>query len=449
MFYDTNKVNNVLNCKKCLNRFDEPSLLPCGSSICSFCLKSIKVTNKSEFKCLVCDELHEMPQKGLAINKLAVEMLSFEMIQVSRGKAYNSLKETLKDILNNKSIIEHRLNHPNDFIKEHFIDLRNEVQLATEEIHKKVDDLSEEVILEINEYEKQLISSKKKSSSESKDPLNEFFIKSLYGFRLFQLRTFHLKTEEYLIEPELNDENLDQLNRKAIDFKEKSNLEIKNLKEMILNGRYISFESKKDNINKLFLGRIHNTILNTSILSNVKEIDELICLCDFPVNQQWKLIYKASQDGFEASTFHSKCDKKPNTLIIIKSQNGNVFGGYTEQDWSNNDPPSVNVDKPDQNAFIFSLINKENTPLKIKCSHNQGILCNNTKGPIFGGSGGNSDLVIENRSNINLSSSNLGHYYIHPDYAYGSVKAQSFLAGSFQFQVSEIEVFIKEKVLRF
>ena len=48
-------------------------------------------------------------------------MLSFEMIQVSRGKAYDSLKETLKYI----RIIEHRLNNPNDFIKEHFIDLRN------------------------------------------------------------------------------------------------------------------------------------------------------------------------------------------------------------------------------------------------------------------------------------------------------------------------------------
>ena len=69
MFYDTNKVNNVLNCEKCLNRFDEPSFLPCGSSICSFCSKSIKVTNKSELKCIVCDELHEIPQKGLSIKK--------------------------------------------------------------------------------------------------------------------------------------------------------------------------------------------------------------------------------------------------------------------------------------------------------------------------------------------------------------------------------------------
>ena len=114
-------------------------------------------------------------------------------------------------------------------------------------------------------------------------------------------------------------------------------------------------------------------------------------MINFPINQRWNLIYKASQDEFEASNFHSKCDNKPITLVIIKSQNGNVFGGYTEQDWSNNDPLSVNVDNPDQNAFIFSLINKENRPLKINCSPNQGIRCNNTKGAVFGGK---SDLVI-------------------------------------------------------
>jgi hypothetical protein len=59
--------------------------------------------------------------------------------------------------------------------------------------------------------------------------------------------------------------------------------------------------------------------------------------------------------------------------VIIKSSNGNVFGGYTEQSWSNTGPVSEFIDKSDPNAFIFSLINKENRPLKKKFSTNQGI----------------------------------------------------------------------------
>jgi len=73
--------------------------------------------------------------------------------------------------------------------------------------------------------------------------------------------------------------------------------------------------------------------LNSSILSDFKML-ELLTLCRFELNQQWNLIYRASQDGFEASKFHSKCDTLSNTFIIIKSTNDFVFGGYTEQNWS-------------------------------------------------------------------------------------------------------------------
>jgi BTB/POZ domain-containing protein KCTD9 len=192
---------------------------------------------------------------------------------------------------------------------------------------------------------------------------------------------------------------------------------------------------------------MHNNILNSSILSDLKEINELMTLCEFPVDQKWRLIYKGSKDGFKASDFHSKCDNKPNTLVVIKSSNGNVFGGYTEQSWSNTDTVYERIDKPDPNAFVFSLINKDNRPLKVKCSPNNGIRCSNSCGPIFGGKKGKSDLVIGDNSDLKLDGfSYFGHYYIHPDYdyEYESVQAESFLAGSHKFQVSEIEVYSKK-----
>ena len=57
-------------------------------------------------------------------------------------------------------------------------------------------------------------------------------------------------------------------------------------------------------------------------------------MSQFNIHRKWELIYRASRDNFEGSKFHSKCDKKPNTLVIIKSINGNVFGGFTKQNWS-------------------------------------------------------------------------------------------------------------------
>ena len=108
------------------------------------------------------------------------------------------------------------------------------------------------------------------------------------------------------------------------------------------------------------------------------------------------LIYKASQYGFESSSFHIKCDKKLNTLVIIKSKNGNLFGGYTEQSWSGSC-----YWKADSNAFIFSLINKLNEPLLIECFQNYVICCESSYGQTFGGG---HDLHIAGRSNTNTNS---------------------------------------------
>jgi hypothetical protein len=80
MFFDSDQINNVLNCKKCTGRFEEPKILPCGNSIYSHCVSSIQTKENKEFQCLVCDELHDMPQKGLSLNKIVLEMLSFEAI---------------------------------------------------------------------------------------------------------------------------------------------------------------------------------------------------------------------------------------------------------------------------------------------------------------------------------------------------------------------------------
>ena len=47
----------------------------------------------------------------------------------------------------------------------------------------------------------------------------------------------------------------------------------------------------------------------------------------------WKLIYRASEHGYTASSFHECCDDKGPTLIVIKSREGWIFGGYTTKSW--------------------------------------------------------------------------------------------------------------------
>ena len=48
---------------------------------------------------------------------------------------------------------------------------------------------------------------------------------------------------------------------------------------------------------------------------------------------KWKLLYRASEHGYTSESFHECCDNKGPTLVIIKSSEGWIFGGYTTRSW--------------------------------------------------------------------------------------------------------------------
>ena len=49
---------------------------------------------------------------------------------------------------------------------------------------------------------------------------------------------------------------------------------------------------------------------------------------------KWKLLYRSSEHGYSAESFHKCCDNKGPTLVVIKSREGWIFGGYTTESWS-------------------------------------------------------------------------------------------------------------------
>ena len=49
-------------------------------------------------------------------------------------------------------------------------------------------------------------------------------------------------------------------------------------------------------------------------------------------DSSWLLCYTATSHGWEANTFHSKCDGKKNTVTIIQKDQY-VFGGYSDIPW--------------------------------------------------------------------------------------------------------------------
>ncbi len=68
MFFETNQVNDALICINCEGRLEEPKMLPCGETICSFCVSSFNIVDKM-FDCVLCKQKHDMPKNGLPNNK--------------------------------------------------------------------------------------------------------------------------------------------------------------------------------------------------------------------------------------------------------------------------------------------------------------------------------------------------------------------------------------------
>ena len=52
-----------------------------------------------------------------------------------------------------------------------------------------------------------------------------------------------------------------------------------------------------------------------------------------PIKSEWRLLFRASRDGFAALAFHFKCDNKGPTITVVKS-GGNIFGGFAENAWT-------------------------------------------------------------------------------------------------------------------
>ena len=181
--------------------------------------------------------------------------------------------------------------------------------------------------------------------------------------------------------------------------------------------------------------RLDTRVLDSMIISSFTMENDLVELCNLSI-YDFKLLYRASRDGFEAASFHAKCDYNSRTLTVIRTTNGYIFGAFTDISWN-----SKSGFRADPKAFIFSLVNASSTPalIPVKSGDKNSILCEAEFGPTFGNG---HDIVICSFSNTTTESySNLGSSYDFKLFKCGGVKAQSFLAGSRNFQTTEIEVF--------
>jgi hypothetical protein len=173
--------------------------------------------------------------------------------------------------------------------------------------------------------------------------------------------------------------------------------------------------------------RLESTI-ESRILSNLP-----ISLKQFEKNQ-WNMLYRGSRDGFKGSDFHQKCNGQSNTVIIILTTKGFIFGGFTPIAWDSSN--SCKADNSQQSC-VFNVKNSRNSepqsfPLVNSAS---AIYCSSLDGPRFGNG---HDIHVANDCNVSTNS----YTRLRSGYRNGTgLNGTEVFTGEQYFQVKEIEVF--------
>ena len=194
------------------------------------------------------------------------------------------------------------------------------------------------------------------NKDEKNDNYIDYYLEHLDDFEEFRKR---------------NEKLIKEVKLKQKIFDDQSGIILKNLNVMKDNAELIHFPKKRFSIQK------ENGIsMDTFIISKLNDFK----LIDNKLNQifekdvEYKLLYRASNDGDTAKIFKEKCKEK-NTLTIILTTDNAIFGGFTRVRWDDSDK-----NKDDEDAFCFSVDNKKIYPLKKYCS---AIGCDINSGPRF------------------------------------------------------------------
>jgi hypothetical protein len=323
MFYEENQINKLLNCSKCFKRFDltinVPKVLPCGKfffkinlfqfllnlkvfkgkKCCLKCIQAIKYSepsdddSTSQFKCIICSEEHNKPKSGTfpTCETLSV-LLEEKPNEVYRSQNVETLKTNLNEIRLHLDKLEYDFNNGIDIIKEHAIELRTLLQLATEQSILDLHKFNEIMIKTVDNYEIECI---------NKFTRNNRLIREKFDPIIKETNQFDEEVVTYLKRFQIDDKDVLNLIDQAVKFNSKLKYEKTKLANEIFDGKIKQFVRNKKKMTEQILGRFG--------------YENMICLDDLNKRKLKNLIFSCEKS--------SKC-----SIVIDMLDNGFYFIAY-------------------------------------------------------------------------------------------------------------------------
>ena len=185
MFYEESLINSLLICSVCECKFEDPRVLPCGKTFCFKCVEFLTSMDRNEIKCRNCGKMHVIPHDGFPANQELAKLVEIKPNEVTRNSGLATiLKAKTHSLSERAKCLETDMLLCETNIKDTCDKTRNNVQLAIEEAHVKLDTFHAEFMQEISDYEKKCmtnistISQNKAKLDELLSQSNEFYARS-------------------------------------------------------------------------------------------------------------------------------------------------------------------------------------------------------------------------------------------------------------------------------
>ena len=337
-------------------------------------------------------------------NNLVNQSKLFIPIETTTSYPYNEERIIqLENELNQMKSQNNILKNENDRLNQQIYKLNDQIILSKKENENLRQNTSripnEREIYEINMLKKEIERLKEELENVKREKNNEF-----ENYKQMKEQEINLYKKQ--IEELLQKINLLQ--------QENNNLKIK-LSELINKYDLIQSQNSKDGSLAIVKGEIIQSNEELELLTRK--------ICTDHKKITLNLLYKATVDSDKAEAFHKKCDKAERSIVLVKSSNGKRFGGYTSCDWTGN-----NIDKKDDNAFVFSL---DKMKIYEVIKGEDAIGCYHKYGPVFLGCQIRIyDEFFERGGTTFQKGLN---YYTEEDY--------ELTGGIREFQIEEVEVY--------
>jgi hypothetical protein len=313
MFYQADQIDSILICKICENKMVDPRILPCGKSVCHQCLDILADTDKKKIKCQNCGKTHEIPDDGFLKNLSLQELLEFEAKEVLQSNHIDEFKKLLEILNATKQSIESTLECGDAKIRDHCDKVRNDMQLAIEQAHAKLDEFHKDFMGEIDNHEKEcqakfkFIQQNKADIDKALRESNDLLSKSNHLLNQFkidqtQLSAFYENAHSLLA-------NLEQI-------KDKLQMEM-------FNESLLKFEKQKS-FDSNVIGKIVKQNIELYFLENIEKMRELDLVSKIECTTYYPFLQPFKSNSFlflywDKNILNLLClDKDGNTLIEKK-----------------------------------------------------------------------------------------------------------------------------------